>query len=292
MARNNFFIAPIVFLAIIPIKSFSVDDTNASNSNSLSMYTIPPDPEKVIITGNGGGGLSYSTTNVKLKVETSSDFVKTGAILKINPFQNALYLQLGANYLTQNISNTNFIKENVSQYSTALSVGYTIYPSINIEAGSSLTQVIANKTNPENAISNQTLQDTYYQIAKRSETPVGTVDVTLNGNQLYQNLAVKGQNYGSSFNYYPNKNIKLGYSYMNMQNNVSNDYVLNYGYFATEYTNNIALNTYSVTVGFKAKFSDITKISSYKAPTNIKPSNVVSHKFDEMVLTNNMNLRM
>lgn len=218
-------IVPAVFLALIPIEAFCLEDTNSSNSNSLSIYSINPTPEKARINGKGGG-LSYNSTNIKFKVETSADFVKTGAIVKINPFQNSLYLQLGANYLTQNLSRNDLIKENVSQYSTAVSVGYMFYPSVDFEIGSSLTEVIANKTNPENAISNQTLKDTYCQIAKRSETPMGTIDVTLKGNQLYQNLAAKEQNYGSSFNYYPNKNIKLGYSYMNMQNNVSKGYVL------------------------------------------------------------------
>ncbi|MFA6143390.1 MAG: hypothetical protein WCW84_01880 [Sulfurimonas sp.] len=292
MIGQKVFIVAAVFLAIIPIKSFSFDDTNTSNSNSLSIYRIAPSPEKALINSNGGGGLSYNSSDVKFKVETSADFVKTGAIVKINPFQNALYLKFGANYLTQNVSNTNFIKENVSQYSTALGVGYKFYNNLDLEVGSSMTEIIANKTNPDNPISNQILKDTYCQLAKRAEIPIGTIDVRLNGNQLYQNLAAKEQNYGSSFNYYPNKNIKLGYSYMNMQNNVSNGYVLNYGYFSTEYTNNISQNTYAVTVGFKAKFTDITNISSYKIPMNIKPVNTVLHKFDDMVLSDNMNLRM
>jgi hypothetical protein len=293
VAGNNFFIAPMVFLAIIPIDAFSLDDTNTSDGKALSIYRIDPTPEKVTInTTNSGGGLTYSTTNVKFKVETSADYVKTGAIVKINPFQNPLYLQLGANYLNQNVSTNNLIKENVNQYSTAISVGYMFYPNLNFEAGSSLTELVRNKNSTDNPINNQTLQDTYYRIAKRAETPIGTLDVTLNGNQLYQNLVAKEQNYGSSFSYYPNKKMKVGYSYINIPNNISNDYVLNYGYFATEYTNNVSQNTYAVTVGFKAKFTDITNFLSYKAPTNIKPSSIASHKFDDMVLSDNMNLRM
>jgi len=289
---RNVFVVPIVFLALISIDALCLDDTNSSNSSSLSLYTLNPTPEKVIINANGGSGLSYNTANLKLKVETSADFVKTGAIVKINPFQNPLYLKIGTTYLNQNISNNDLIKENVSQYSTALGVGYKFHNNLDVEVGSSLTEIIASKTNPDNPISNQTLKDTYYQIAKRTEMPIGTVDVALNGNQLYRNLATKEQNYGSSFNYYPNKNIKMGYSYRNMPNSISNGYVLNYGYFATEYTNNVSQNTYAVTVRFKAKFTDIMNISSYKKPITIKPVNAALHKFDDMVLSDNMNLRI
>lgn len=267
-------------------------DINISNPASLiSVYRITPQTSPIRM-GESGAGLYYNAQNIKLKIEKSADYIKTGALLKINPFQDSLYVKFGVNYLNQSFYNYESPKKNVSQYSGALGIGYTLYPNVDLELGSNMTEVILDNSNMESEITNQTIKETYYQIAKRTEIPIGTIDVTLKGNQLYQKLLTKEENYGSSFNYYPDKNMRLGYFYMNSQNTIYSGYRLNYGYFTTEYANNISDNTYAVTLGLKAKFTDIMDFSSYVKPINLRPKSVRSHRFDDMVLSDNMSLRI
>ena len=288
MRSSRFFILPAIFLAVITLHSSTIEDTNISNNtNLISIYSINTKTNQPQAIGNGGG-IFYNSQNIKLKVEKSADFIKTGAILKVNPLEDSLYLKFGANYLNQNMYNY----DSVSQYSSAIGVGYMLNNDLDLEFGSSITELVRNKTNADNESANQTIKNTYCQLAKRTEIPIGTIDVTLNGNQLYQNLSTKEQTYGSSFNYYPNKDIKLGYFYTNTQNSVSNGYGIKYGYFITEYANNISQNTYTVTVGFKAKFIDITDFSSYIIPMTIKPNLSRLHRFDDIVLHDNMNIHI
>lgn len=282
----------IVFQFCIGLLIVNASDINTSNPvNSISVYkiTAPSDP---IRTSESGAGLYYNTQNIKFKVEKSADYIKTGAILKINPFQDALYVKFGGNYLNQNLGYYDSIRKNVSQYSGAFGVGYALFPDVDLELGTNMTEVISDDRNTENEITNQTIKETYYQIAKRTEIPIGTIDVMLKGNQLYQTLSAKEENYSSSFNYYPDKNMRFGYFYMNSQNSIYSGYRLNYGYFTTEYANNISDNTYALTVGLKAKFTDILDFSSYAKPINIRPKSVRLHRFDDMVLGDNMNLRI
>lgn len=282
----------LLFLGIITLHASTIDEINTSNSNNvISMYSIKPKSDQAQVSNNGGG-LYYNSQNIKFKVEKSADFVKTGAIIKVNPLQDSLYVKLGVNYLNQNLDNYSVIKRSVSQYSGALGVGYMLYHDFDLELGSSVTELIGDKSNTEDEIASQTIKDTYCQIVKRADTRIGTIDVTVKGSRLYNKLASNEENYGSSLNYYPDKNVKLDYFYTNMQNNVSSRYALNYGYFTTEYANNISQNTYTMTVGFKAKFIDITDFSSYIVPMIIKSNLTRSHKFDDMVLYDNMNIRI
>lgn len=282
----------LFFLEGISLNATTLEDANSTNTaNLISIYSLKSKSNQLQASDNGKG-LFYNSQNVKLKIEQSTDAVKTAAIIKVNPLNDSSYVKFGINYLNQNLYNYDSTLERVSQHSGALGAGYLINNDIDLELGSSVTELIANKTNPQSEIANQTIKNTYYQIAKRAEIPIGTIDVSLNGNQLYQTLSTKEQSYGSRLNYYPDDNIKLGYSYSNSQNNVSSGYSINYGYFATEYANNISQNTYSVTVGFKAKFADITDFSSYTIPVKVKPNITRSHRFDDMVLYDNMNLHI
>ncbi len=282
----------LFFLEGITLNASTIEESNGTDStNLLSIYSLKTKPNQPQVS-DSGSGVMYNSQTIKLKVEHSSDAVKTAAIVKVNPLQDSLYVKFGVNYLNQNLYNYDSSHESVSQHSGALGVGYMINNDIDVEMGSSVTERIASKTNSQNEISDQTFKNTYCQVAKRAEIPIGTVDVSINGNQLYQTLSAKEQNYGSRFNYYPTDNLKLGYSYTNSQNNVSTGYSLNYGYFSTEYANNVSQNTYSVTVGFKAKFTDITDFSSYIMPVKVKPHLTRSHRFDDIVLYDNMNIHI
>jgi len=285
--RSKVLILPLFFLEAIALNASAIEDTNGSNSTGLiTMYNLNTKTNQPQ-TSNSGGGLFYNAPNIKLKVESSTDAVKTAAIIKVNPLNNSLYTKFGVNYLNQNVYNYDASTESVSQYSGAVGIGYMLNDDLDVELGSSATEVNGNKTYLQNDIKN-----TYGQLSQRLEMPIGTIDVSINGNQLYKNLSTKEQNYRTRLNYYPDDNIKLGYSYSNSQNNVSTGYSIHYGYFTTEYANSITQNTYAVTVGFKAKFMDITDFSSYIIPVKVKPRLIRSHRFDDMVLYDNMNIHI
>jgi len=284
--RSKVLALPLFFLEAITLNASTIEDINGSSSPSLmTMYNLDTKTNQSEMN-NGGGGLLYNSQNIKLKVERSTDAVKTAAIIKVNPLNNSLYTKLGMNYLNQNLYNVNSNAESVSQHSAAVGIGYMLNDNLDLELGSSVTEVNGNKTYLQNEIANQTIKNTYGQLFQRFEMPIGTVDISINGNQLYKNLSTKEQNYRSRLNYYPDDKIKLGYSYSNSQNNVSTGYSIHYGYFTTEYANYISQDTYAVTVGFKAKFMDITDFSSYVIPMKIKPRLIRSHQFDDMVLYN------
>lgn len=282
----------ILFLITNILHSSTINEMNTSNNNNfLSIYSIKTAPVQARIYGDGKG-LFYNSPNMKLKVEKSIDSIKTGAIVKINPFHDSLYIKFGANYLNQSFNHNDSTRESISQHSGALGVGYMLYHDLDLELGSSVTELVDTNTDPEKEVANQTIKKTYVQLAKRSEISIGAIDITLNGSQLKQNIDNNSESYGSSISYYPNENIKLGYAYTNNQNNISNGYGFNYGYFTTAYTNSVSQNTYAVTVGFKAKFTDITNLSSYKMPTKIKAHPSRLHRFDDMVLNDNMKIHI
>ncbi len=288
----RFLIITYLCIGMFSAYASNMNDINTSNlASSMSIYKIKPkiDPKRI---SDSGSGLYYNTQNLKLKVEKTADYVKTGAILKITPFQDSLYVKFGGNYLNQNSSHYDYSKTNISQYSGAFGIGYELFPDVDLELGRNMTEVMRESDNTYSDINNQTIKETYYQIAKRTEIPIGTIDVTLKGKQLYQTLSAKEENYSSSFNYYPDKNMRFGYFYMNSQNSIYSGYHLNYGYFTTEYANNTSDNTYAITVGLKAKFTDIMDFSSYIKPINLKPKSIRLHRFDDMILSDNMNMRI
>lgn len=253
-------------------------------TKQISIYGVPSQDQ----THHNGVGLFYNTQNVKLKVEESDTSFKTGTVLQINPFQTPAYVKVGANYIDKNTQENH----SINQFSTGIALGYMLYNDLAMEVGGSISELNGYQSTEGKESKTQITKDTYVQISKRFETPIGTIDTQLNESQIHKTLSTREQSYSSSFDYYLNDTIRLNYLYTLNQNDIYNGYSINYSYFTTEYTKNISQDSYNVTMGIKAKFSDIMNISSYKPSVKKKKTFSKSHKFDDMVLRDNMNLRI
>ena len=273
------------FFSFISLYASNIEELNTLiSNNSISIYGVNATENKVQ-SSYEGIGLSYNAPDMKLKVEGSDDSFKTALALHFNPFKEPWYVTFGANYINQNLPTIN---ENISQYSATLGGGHMLYNNFYFEIGNTITQQNGIQTDMGNENKIQKINNIYMAIAKRIDTPIGAIDATFRGSQIYKTLSTKEESYKSGINYYPNNNIKLAYAYTNKQNNISDWYSLNYGYFMTEITNNISQDSCNVIIGIKANFKDITDFSSYMSPTKIQSKLPLLHKLDDVVLHENM----
>jgi hypothetical protein len=97
--------------------------------------------------------------------------------------------------------------------------------------------------------------------------------------------------YGAGVDYYPTSNVKVGYYHAHSDNAVSNTYSLSYGYLTASYNDSLSSKTRYASVGVQFAFSDITDISTYKMPTNIKPHLSELHAFEQITFGANMNIQ-
>ena len=233
-----------------------------------------------------GVGLFYNTQNLKIKAEQSDSFFKTGAMIQTNPFQNPMYVNIGGNYLDEKKPDNNF-----NQYSGALAVGYNLYNDLYVEVGKNITKLTGSSISEDAPVNDSISDETYIHLGKRFDTPIGTIDTQMKGSQIYNTLATKQENYESTVNYYLNDAIKVGYFYNMNQNDIASGYSIDLSYITTQYTKDITQDSYNITLGLKANFTDITKLSTYKPTSKVKKKLSKSHKFDDIILQKNMHLR-
>ena len=277
-------------LLFITLHASNIDEINTLiKKNSLVIYGINNQPNQSP-SSYDSLGISYNDNDIKIKIEGSDNTFKSAGALTYNPFKNQMYVVLGANYITQNLDSV--YPNNISQYSGTLGGGYRIDNDLYLEVGSSTTQLNNPSFDSKDSSKRQTFSDTYFSIAKRIASSLGAVDTTFKGTQLYQRLSKKEIKYVSTINYYPNDDIQLQYSYSNAPNNISNYYSIHYGYFITEFMDNTSLDITNLKVGVKASFKDITNLSSYTVPKRTKSSSLKLHKLKDVILTNNMELRL
>lgn len=274
--------------SVVPLYASSLADINLlMRTKQMSIYGVKSEDRNT----TNGVGLFYNTQNLKVKVEGSGTAFKTGAVVTYNPFRTSTYINIGANYINENLPENDSISNNFNQYSSAVAVGYMLYNDLYVELGENISRLNGYQILEDNKASSQITKDTYSQIGKRFETPIGTIDTHLNSSQIYNTLTAKEENYESSINYYLNDAIKVGYSYRMNQNKICNGYSIDFNYLSTEYTKNIAQDSYNITVGLKANFTDITNFSTYKPTSKVKKHLSKSHKFDNIILQKNMHLR-
>jgi hypothetical protein len=277
----------IFVLGLATAHASPLNDINLlMRTKQMSLYGVKTKDQNM----TNGVGLFYNTQKLKFKAEGSETSFKTGAMLHVNPLESPIYLNIGANYLDDTIQAA-AIRNNVTQYSSALAIGYMLDNDLNLEIGGNFSRRDGYQISENTAINTQITKDTYLQLAKRFETPIGTIDTHLNSSQIYNTLSTKQENYASNVDYYLNDAIKVGYTYSINQNEICDGYSLTLGYFATQYTKNTTLDSYNMTVGIKANFTDITNFTTYSSPTKVKKRLARSNKFDTMVLHNNMRLR-
>jgi hypothetical protein len=252
----------------------------------MSLYKVNYEDKNT----TNGLGLFYNTQNLKVKAEGSSSTFKTGAMVQVNPLQNPIYFDIGGNYINEKVLGADLQNNNINQYSGAFALGYNLNDDLYLEAGENISQVKQSQTLDETPINTSLSKETYLQLGKRFETPIGIVDTHINSSQLYSTLAVKEDNYAGSVNYYLNDTINVGYFYSINQNEMSNGYSIDLNYFTTQYTKDITQDSYYITLGLKANFTDIMKLSSYKPTKKVKKRLSKSHKFENLILQQNMHL--
>jgi hypothetical protein len=233
-----------------------------------------------------GLGLFYNTQNLKVKAEQSDSFFKTGAMIQTNPLQSPMYVNIGGNYLDEKNSDNNF-----NQYSGAFAIGYNLNNDLYVEAGKNITKLTGSSMSEDAPIHDSISKETYIHLGKRFNTPIGTIDTQMKGSEIYNTLATKQENYESNVNYYLNDALKVGYFYSMNQNDIASGYSIDLSYLTSQYTKDITQDSYNITFGLKANFTDITKLSTYKPTSKVKKKLSKSKKFDDIILQKNMHLQ-
>ena len=237
-----------------------------------------------------GAGIMLDSEIIKLKVEGTSDFIKSGLVLKFNPITENWYFKVGANYINQKMYAPDNTNTKVNQYSGALATGYMINNDLYVEIGGSSTKLKGSVFGDYEVV-DETTNLGYIEVAKRWESIIGTIDITANAGRINHEFSNNENSYGLGIDYYPLDNAKIGYKYQGEKNNIINIYSAHYGYLFADYADNISTKTYQLTAGFKIAFIDLLDVSTYKMPTNIKPHLSELHRFEDGSFGSNMGIQ-
>ncbi|MBV5348144.1 hypothetical protein JZU61_00500, partial [bacterium] len=229
-----------------------------------------------------GGGMFYNTEALKVMMENTSEFFKVGTVLKFNPFDDQLYFKAGGNYINQKLYAPDNASAKVNQYSGAFGAGYMLNNDLYLELGGSLTKLNGTSIGNTYSIDDETTKRTYAEIAKRFDTALGTLDTTFTAGRVYRQLGRDDNSYGTGLDYYPTSNVKLGYYYTHTDNAIASTYSLSYGYLTASYSDSLSQKTHYASLGVQFAFSDISDLSTYRMPTNIKPHLSELHAFEQM----------
>ncbi len=239
---------------------------------------------------SAGAGVMFDSEAIKVKLEGTSDFFKSAAVLKFNPFVKDWYFKVGLNYINQKMYSPVDTSTRVNQYSGALATGYMISNDFYAEIGGSYTQLDGDVFG-DYEIKDETTSLAYLEVAKRWESSIGTIDTTANGGEVFHEYRDNEFSYGLGVDYYPMNNAKLSYTYQHEENNIANTYAAQYSFLFVEYADNISLDTYQVNAGVKVAFDDLFDISTYRAPTNIKSHLSELHRFESITFATNMDIQ-
>jgi hypothetical protein len=238
-----------------------------------------------------GGGMFYNTEALKVMMENTSEFFKVGTVLKFNPFDDQLYFKAGGNYINQRLYAPDNTSARVNQYSAAFGAGYMLSDDLYVEFGGSTTKLNGTSIGTIYSIDDERTNRAYAEIAKRFDTSIGTFDTTLSGGRLYRGLGRDENSYGAGVDYYPASNVKVGYYHAHSDSAIANTYSLSYGYLTASYNDSLSSKTRYASVGVQFAFSDITDLSTYRMPTNIKPHLSELHAFEQITFGANMNIQ-
>jgi hypothetical protein len=237
-----------------------------------------------------GLGLMLDSEELKIKVETTSDYLKTGAVYKFTPFLD-VYFKVGGNYIYQKMYAPDNSNARVNQYSGALAGGYMLQDDLYIELGGSYTKLNGSKVGSSYEIVDEKTKQAYLELAKRWEISDVTIDTTANFGRSYYEYKKDENSYGTGIDIYPTNSSKISYSYQNEKDNIASVYGAEYNGFFVEYADNLSSNTYTAKAGVKIAFTDLFDVSTYKMPTNIKPHLSELHKFENITFSTNMNIQ-
>ena len=240
---------------------------------------------------SAGAGVMFDSEAVKVKLEGTSDYIKTGAVLKFNPINNKWYFKVGANYINQKMFAPDSTNARVNQYSGALATGYMLMNDLYVEVGGSYTKLNGSKIGATYEVKDEKTSLAYLEVAKRWESSFGTIDTTANAGRVNHEFVRDENSYGVGVDYYPIDNAKFGYSYQNEKNNIVSVYSAQYGYVFAEYVDNVSTEAYQVNAGVKIAFTDIADFSTYGMPKSIKSHLSELHRFEGVAFGVNMDVQ-
>ena len=264
-------------------------ELNTNRDATINIYGVGA---KVDADGesSAGAGIMFDSEAVKVKAEGTSDFFKTGAVFKVNPFDANLYFKLGLNYINQKVWSVIDTSTDVNQYSGSVATGYMLTNSFYTEVGGSYTE-LSGDVFGDYEIVDETTSLAYIEVAKRWESVIGTIDTTANAGQVFHEFTDDESSYGVGVDYYPMDNTKLSYAYQYEKENIVNLYKAQYSFIFVEYDDDISNDTYRASAGIAIAFDDLSDLSTYRAPKNIKTHLSELHRFENIVLNKNMNLQ-
>jgi len=277
-----------IILSLLLAGVASTTFASTTRDTSINIYGVGAKTDKNQ-NSSAGAGLMFDSEALKVKLEGTSDFFKTGAVLKVNPFTENLYFKFGLNYINQKVFSPVNTSTRVNQYSGLFATGYMLSDSFYAEIGGSYTK-LNGKVFGDYEIVNEKTSLGYVELAKRWESGIGTIDTTANAGKVYHEFTNDEASYGAVVEYYPMDNTKLSYAYQYEKNNISNTAKVQYSFMFVEYANNISRDTWSAKAGLSIAFDDITNFSTYRAPSNIKSHLSELNRFENIVLSNNMAL--
>ena len=280
---KHFFPFLLAFGFVVGVNGSEYRDT------TINIYGVKTKVDKNQESSNGLG-VMFESEEVKVKLEGTSDFIKSGAIVKFNPFYDGLYIKVGANYINQKVYAPDSSNTRVDQYSGALAFGYMLRDDLYAEMGGSYTR-LDGKLFGDYEIKDEDTSLAYVELAKRWESDLGTLDTTLNGAKVFYEYKSDESSLGVGVDYYPLNNTRLSYMYQYEKDNIYNYYAIQYSLFFASYTDNISKDTYAINAGVKVAFGDIFDISTYKAPTKIKYHLSELHKFESITFDTNFQLQ-
>lgn len=265
-------------------------DFSANRDATINIYGVGAKTDEDQ-SSHGGLGVMFDSEAIKLKFEGTSDFIKTGAVLKLNPFDNKWYIKVGTNYINQKMYAPDDTNDKVDQYSGALATGYMFMDDLYVEVGGSYTSLNGTTIGNDYEVKDEETSLAYLEVAKRWELAFGTIDTSANAGEVFHEYSDDEFSYGVGVDYYPTNNSKLGYNYQNEENNIVSTYSAQYGYAFAEYIDNLSADIYQVNAGVKIAFTDIANLSTYTMPKNIKPHLSELHRFENIAFSTNMDIQ-
>lgn len=237
-----------------------------------------------VVKNTNGIGVKFDTEDLKLKLELSKNFIKTGMVAKFNPQDSKFYLKTGLNLLNQKPDDDNNAQR-VNQVSAALAGGYLLLDDLYAEIGLSNT-----KLKGKDSDQSETTKLGYIELAKRIKTDIGTIDTSINKGKSFYEFKDHEKSYGLALDYYPSVNTKLSASSQFEHDNNIETLGIKYKHWFANYQRNTSLNTDKIELGLSFAFDDSFDFSTYSSQ-QILPHLSELHRFEDVVLSHNMNIQ-
>ncbi len=286
------FITPIIFSTLLwgeNIIQMPIKKPVQSRDTTFDIYGVGAKVD-ADHASHEGVGVMLDSEKLKIKLEATGDFFKSGLILKLNPFDDYWYFKGGANYLNKKMYAPDNATAKVTQYSGALSAGYMLKNDFYMELGASYTTLDGEIFSPTYKITGEDTKFAYLEAAKRWSISFGTIDAIANAGKVDYEFKPDETSCGAELDLYPADNAKIGVDYQYERSNIIRGYSAQYAFLFVQRSDNLSLHTYQVNMGIKIAFSDIFDTSTWRAPSKIKPHLSELHRFEELVFGTNMSI--